>query len=82
MLLLAKKILEPFLPVPVVIATIRQHLRSRSQSPEIRGTACAPSPEISACCLRALAYTLAYGSGIRQATEDAVLNANYIRKKI
>jgi glycine dehydrogenase subunit 2 len=32
--------------------------------------------------LRALAYTLAYGPGIRQATEDAVLNANYIRKNL
>ena len=32
--------------------------------------------------LRALAYTLAYGPGMRQATEDAVLNANYIRKNL
>ncbi len=32
--------------------------------------------------VRALAYTLAYGPGIRRATEDAVLNANYIRKKL
>jgi glycine dehydrogenase subunit 2 len=32
--------------------------------------------------VRALAYTLAYGPEIRQATEDAVLNANYIRKKL
>ena len=32
--------------------------------------------------VRALAYTLAYGPGIRQATEDAVLNANYIRKQL
>jgi glycine dehydrogenase subunit 2 len=32
--------------------------------------------------LRALAYTLAYGPGIRQATEDAVVNANYIRKNL
>ena len=32
--------------------------------------------------VRALAYVLAYGPGIRQATEDAVLNANYIRKKL
>ena len=32
--------------------------------------------------LRALAYTLAYGPGMRQATEDAVLNANYIRKHL
>jgi glycine dehydrogenase subunit 2 len=32
--------------------------------------------------VRALAYTLAYGPGIRHATEDAVVNANYIRKKL
>ena len=32
--------------------------------------------------VRALAYILANGPGIRQATEDAVLNANYIRKKL
>ena len=32
--------------------------------------------------VRALAYTLAYGPGIRQATEDAVVNANYIRKQL
>jgi glycine dehydrogenase subunit 2 len=32
-------------------------------------------------CVRALAYTLANGpDGLRQTTEDAVLNANYIRK--
>jgi glycine dehydrogenase subunit 2 len=30
--------------------------------------------------VRALAYILAYGPGVRQATEDAVLNANYIRR--
>ena len=30
--------------------------------------------------VRALAYILAYGPGVRQATEDAVVNANYIRK--
>ncbi len=32
--------------------------------------------------VRALAYTLAYGPGIRQATEDAVVNANYIRREL
>ncbi len=32
--------------------------------------------------VRALAYILAYGPGVRQATEDAVLNANYIRKQL
>ena len=30
--------------------------------------------------VRALAYILAYGPEVRRATEDAVLNANYIRK--
>jgi glycine dehydrogenase subunit 2 len=32
--------------------------------------------------VRALAYILAYGPGVRQATEDAVLNAIYIRKNL
>jgi glycine dehydrogenase subunit 2 len=32
--------------------------------------------------VRSLAYILAYGPGVRQATEDAVLNANYIRKHL
>jgi glycine cleavage system P protein (glycine dehydrogenase) subunit 2 len=32
--------------------------------------------------VRALAYILAYGPGVREATEDAVLNANYIRKHL
>ena len=33
--------------------------------------------------IRALAYILANGpDGLRQTTEDAVLNANYIRKKL
>jgi glycine dehydrogenase subunit 2 len=32
--------------------------------------------------VRALAYILAYGPGVRQATQDAVLNANYIRKHL
>ena len=33
--------------------------------------------------VRALAYIMANGpDGLRQTTEDAVLNANYIRKKL
>jgi glycine dehydrogenase subunit 2 len=33
--------------------------------------------------VRALAYILAYGpEGVRQATEDAVLNANYVKQQI
>jgi len=78
---LVKKILEPFLPVPVVVKKedgkfALDHSRTESVG------------RVRAYCgnfgvlLRALAYTLAYGPGIRQATEDAVLNANYIRKKL
>jgi len=32
--------------------------------------------------VRALAYALAYGPGMVEATRDAVLNANYVRKKL
>src|ERR1039457_2025647 len=74
---LVKKMLEPFLPIPVVVQKkdgrfAMDHKRSRSVG------------RVRAYCgnfgvlLRALEYTLAYGPGIRQATEDAVLNANYI----
>ena len=78
---LVKKILEPFLPVPVVVQKHDGTLRSRSQSPEIRRPRARLRGNFGVL-LRALAYTLAYGPGIRQATEDAVLNANYIRKNL
>jgi glycine dehydrogenase subunit 2 len=78
---LVKKILEPFLPVPVVVQKedgkfALDHSRAQSIG------------RVRAYCgnfgvlLRALAYILAYGPGIRQATEDAVLNSNYIRKNL
>jgi len=76
-----KSFLEPFLPVPV----LKQHEDGRlaldANRPKSIG-------RVRAFCgnfgvlVRALAYTLAYGPGIRQATEDAVLNANYIRKHL
>ncbi len=77
---LIKKILEPFLPVPVV-ANRDGKFALDFNRPQSIG-------RVRAFCgnfgvlLRALAYTLAYGPGIRQATEDAVLNANYIRKHL
>jgi glycine dehydrogenase subunit 2 len=76
---MVKNFLEPFLPVPVIVEQENGRLtfdHKRSQS----------IGRVRAYCgnfgvlLRALAYTLAYGPGMRQATEDAVLNANYIRK--
>jgi glycine dehydrogenase subunit 2 len=75
-----KKHLEPFLPVPVVVENNGQFALEYDRQESIG--------RVRAYCgnfgvlLRALAYTLAYGPGIRQATEDAVLNANYIRKQL
>ena len=78
---LVKKFLEAFLPTPVVVQKeggrfALDHIRPKSIG------------RVRAYCgnfgvlLRALAYTLAYGPGIRQATEDAVTNANYVRKNL
>ncbi len=78
---MVKKILEPFLPVPVLVEKADGTLAFDFNRPKSIG-------RVRAFCgnfgvlVRALAYTLAYGPGIRQATEDAVLNANYIRKQL
>jgi len=78
---MVKKILEPFLPVPVLVEKADGTLSFDFNRPKSIG-------RVRAFCgnfgvlVRALAYTLAYGPGIRQATEDAVLNANYIRKQL
>jgi glycine dehydrogenase subunit 2 len=75
-----KKHLEPYLPVPVVAEKNGKYVLEYDRPQSIG--------RVRAYCgnfgvlLRALAYTLAYGPGIRQATEDAVLNANYIRKQL
>jgi glycine dehydrogenase subunit 2 len=77
---LVKKFLEPFLPIPVVRHNGKRYGYDPKRPQSIG--------RVRAYCgnfgvlLRALAYTLAYGPGIRQATEDAVLNANYIRKNL
>jgi len=77
---MVKKILEPFLPVPVLVEKDGK-LALESNRPKSIG-------RVRAFCgnfgvlVRALAYTLAYGPGIRQSSEDAVLNANYIRKHL
>jgi glycine dehydrogenase subunit 2 len=77
---LAKKILEPFLPVPVVVEKNGRYALDGNR-PQSVGRVRAYCGNFGVL-LRALAYTLAYGPGIRQATEDAVLNANYIRKNL
>ena len=75
-----KKILEPFLPTPVVIAKPDGSLGFEYNRPQSVGRVRAFYGNFG-MFVRALAYTLANGpDGLRQTTEDAVLNANYIRK--
>ena len=74
-----KKILEPFRPVPVLVENKNGELGFDYSRPDSIGRVRAFSGNFGVL-VRALAYILAYGPGIRQATEDAVLNANYIRR--
>jgi glycine dehydrogenase subunit 2 len=78
---LVKKILEPFLPLPLVVRKEDGTFALDINRPKSVGRVRAYCGNFGVL-LRALAYTLAYGPGIRQATEDAVLNANYIRKHL
>ncbi len=78
---LMKKFLEPFRPVPVLTVKPDGTLALDVNRPRSIGRVRAYCGNFGVL-VRALAYTLAYGPGIRQATEDAVLNANYIRKKL
>jgi glycine dehydrogenase subunit 2 len=76
-----KKILEPFRPIPVLAEGENGELTLEQDRPQSIGRVKAFSGNFGVLA-RALAYILAYGPGIRQATEDAVLNANYIRKRL
>src|SRR5277367_1138500 len=76
-----KKILEPFRPVPILVEKEGGRLAVEQIRPDSIGRVKAFSGNFGVL-LRALAYILAYGPGVRQATEDAVLNANYIRKHL
>ena len=76
-----KRFLEPFLPVPVLVERPDGKLALESQRKDSIGKVRAFAGNFGVL-VRALAYILAYGPGIRQATEDAVLNANYIRKHL
>src|SRR5437660_4836323 len=76
-----KKILEPFRPVPILAEKEGGRLALEPVRPDSIGKVKAFSSNFGVL-VRALAYILAYGPGVRQATEDAVLNANYIRKQL
>jgi glycine dehydrogenase subunit 2 len=76
-----KKILEPFLPVPVLVEKDGGKLALDFNRKHSIGRVKAFNGNFGVL-VRALAYILAYGPGVRQATQDAVLNANYIRKHL
>jgi glycine dehydrogenase subunit 2 len=76
-----KKALEPFRPVPVLVEKAGGELAWDAGRPHSIGRVKAFAGSFGVL-VRALAYILAYGPGIRQATEDAVLNANYIRNHL
>src|SRR2546430_618355 len=76
-----KNILEPFRPVPILVEKENGRLALEPVRPDSIGRVRAFSSNFGVL-VRALAYILAYGPGVRQATEDAVLNANYIRRHL
>jgi glycine dehydrogenase subunit 2 len=75
-----KKVIEPFLPRPTLISKADGTLGFDYDRPHSVGRVRAFYGNFG-MFVRALAYILANGpDGLRQTTEDAVLNANYIRK--
>jgi len=77
-----KQFLEPFLPAPVVVAQSDGTLAFDYDRRQSVGRVRAFYGNFG-MFVRALAYILANGpDGLRETTEDAVLNANYIRKGI
>jgi glycine dehydrogenase subunit 2 len=75
-----KKVLEPFLPKPVLTSKSDGTLGFDYDRPQSVGRVRSFYGNFG-MFVRALAYILANGpDGLRQTTEDAVLNANYIRK--
>jgi glycine dehydrogenase subunit 2 len=77
-----KSLLEPFLPAPTVEEDSDGSVRLNYDRPRSVGRVRAFYGNFG-MAVRALAYILAYGpAGLRQATEDAVLNANYVKERI
>jgi glycine dehydrogenase subunit 2 len=75
-----KQTLEPFLPTPVVVTKADGTLGFDYNRPKSIGRVRMFYGNFG-MHVRALAYIMANGpDGLRQTTEDAVLNANYIRK--
>ncbi len=78
----AKKFLEPYLPSPTVEQSEDGTYRLNSNRPKSIGRVRAFHGNFG-MAVRALAYILANGpEGLRQTTEDAVLNANYVLSRL
>ena len=79
---LCKRNLEPFLPVPVIAPAPGGKLRLSYERQHAIGRVRAFYGHFG-IFVRALAFLMANGAeGLRQTAEDAVLGANYIRKKL
>ena len=77
-----KKILEPYLPYPVLASGVDGALSYNSDRPQSIGKMKAFTGHFG-MHVRALCYILANGpEGLKETTEVAVLNANYIRYKL
>ncbi len=77
-----KKHLEPFLPVPIVEEGPDGRLRLNHHRPQSIGRVRAFAGNFGVL-VRALAYIMANGgNGLKAVTEDAVLNSNYIRRRL
>jgi len=76
------KTLEPFLPAPTIEQAADGSCRLNYDRPQSIGRVRSFYGNFG-MAVRALAYLLAYGpEGLRRATEDAVLNSNYIKARL
>jgi glycine dehydrogenase subunit 2 len=79
--------LSPFIPVPYFVADTSgwryvEHAGDAPEGAQPFGRLCAFHGQMG-MFVRALAYMLSHGAdGLRQAAEDAVLNANYVRASL
>ncbi|HEY7798835.1 MAG TPA: aminomethyl-transferring glycine dehydrogenase subunit GcvPB, partial [Hyphomonadaceae bacterium] len=76
--------LAPYAPVPFIVKTADglRFVEHHSEAPKSFGRMCAFHGQMG-MFVRALAYMLSHGAdGLRQASEDAVLNANYVRASL
>lgn len=77
-----KRELEPFLPVPVIVPAANRTLALDFDRPHSIGRVKAFYGNFG-MFVRALAYIMANGrDGLKETTEDAVLNANYLRHQL